>query len=151
MADNAPQSFENHAMFDPPFHYVLLPIFGLNFIYQCVEFVKFLMYGDGAWLRPLVTLILAFGFLLLTFKARIYSLKVQDRLIRLEERLRLASILPEPLRVRISELTEDQLIGLRFASDQEVAGLVQDALDKKLARKEIKKSVRNWRADAFRI
>ena len=94
---------------------------------------------------------LAFGFLLLTFKARLYALKVQDRVIRLEERIRLSAILPETLRTRIPELTERQLIALRFAPDAELTDLVRTALDKKLPPKEIKQAIRNWRPDYWRV
>jgi hypothetical protein len=82
---------------------------------------------------------------------RNYSLRVQDRVIRLEERLRLMSVLPEPLRSRIGELSVQQLIGLRFACDQELPGLVQRALDEKLSSADIKKSVVTWRPDYSRI
>ena len=85
------------------------------------------------------------------FLIRIYPLKVQDRVIRLEERLRLSILLPEPLRSRIPELTEDQLVGLRFASDGEVASLVEKTLANKWTRKEIKANIRNWRPDYFRL
>jgi hypothetical protein len=84
-------------------------------------------------------------------RIRNYALRVQDRVIRLEERLRLMSVLPEPLRARIGELTVQQLIGLRFASDQELPGLVQRALDEKLSPADIKKSVVTWRPDYSRI
>ena len=80
-----------------------------------------------------------------------YALRVQDRLIRLEERLRLRDLMDEPLRGRIGELTEGQLIGLRFASDAELPALVQAALAKQLSRAEIKKSITSWRGDYFRV
>jgi hypothetical protein len=84
-------------------------------------------------------------------KTRTNALKVQDRVIRLEERLRLSTLLPEPLRLRIPELTEDQLVALRFASDGEVSKLVDRALKEKLSRKEIKKSIQSWRPDYWRV
>jgi hypothetical protein len=82
---------------------------------------------------------------------RLYALKVQDRVIRLEERLRLTQILQEPLRSRIPELTVDQLCGLRFASDAELPKLVERTLNEKLKRADIKKAIQNWRPDYWRV
>ena len=83
-------------------------------------------------------------------KSRLSTLRVQDRVIRLEERLRLTVLLPEPLRSRIPELTEGQLIALRFASDDELPKLVERALSEKLSREDIKKSIQTWRPDYWR-
>jgi hypothetical protein len=84
-------------------------------------------------------------------RIRIYALKVQDRVIRLEERLRLSTLCSEPLRSRIPELSEEQLIALRFASDAEVAKLAERALNEKLSRADIKKAIQTWRPDYWRV
>ena len=96
-------------------------------------------------------IIFVVAMLVVTLRTRTYSVKLQDRIIRLEERMRLSGLISEPLRSRIRELTESQLIGLRFASDPEVPGLVQETLSKQLARDDIKKAVKNWRPDYFRV
>ena len=95
--------------------------------------------------------VIALAALMAIFKIRLNALRVQDRVIRLEERLRLATILPEPLRARIPELTVGQLIALRFASDAELPALVQKTLNEKLSRDDIRKSIQNWRTDDWRV
>ena len=100
----------------------------------------------GAWL-----LLVSAALLVHAGRMRSYATHLQDRVIRLEERLRLATILPEPLRSRISDLTDSQIIGLRFASDAELPALTQRALDEKLSRSDIKKAVTDWRPDYSRV
>lgn len=152
MAEKMPQTFANHTRFDPPFHFFLVPVFLLGLIMSLVHFFYHLRESSlRGNLHSFLFVLFAFALLGLLFKTRLYALRVQDRVIRLEERLRLMQILPEPLRARISEITETQLVGLRFASDAEIPKLVERALNEKLSRTEIKKSIQNWRPDYWRI
>jgi len=152
MAEKKPQSLANHVRLDPPFHFYLLPIFGLALILSLIHFFAHITHGNiFDHIHAFLLILLAVAFVILMLKTRLYSLKVQDRVIRLEERLRLTQLLPEPLRSRIPELTEDQLIGLRFASDAEIPKLVERTLKENLSRADIKKAIQNWRPDYWRV
>lgn len=152
MAETKPQNLSNHTRWDPPFHFYILPIFVLGLILTLVHFFAHITHGDVRdHIHAFLLILLAVAFLLLAFKERLYALKVQDRVIRLEERLRLMQLLSEPLRSRIPELTEDQLCGLRFASDAEIPKLVERTLNEKLKRADIKKAIQNWRPDYWRV
>ncbi len=140
-----PQSAANHTMFDPPFHYMFVPAVLVLLIYSIYNAIM----APGLASAMFIVLIIAVA--LAGFKARIYALKVQDRLIRLEEQLRLHRLLPEALRPRIDELTEDQFVGLRFASDAELPELVTKTLANNWKRKEIKEAIKHWRPDYFRV
>ncbi|MFT4112806.1 DUF6526 family protein [Silvibacterium sp.] len=140
-----PQSYNHHSKVQPPFHYFLVPVLFANFIVCLVWLIR--RPGAGtAWL-----VVMAAALVVMMSLLRNNSLKVQDRLIRLEERLRLAALAPETLRARIPELSVDQLVGLRFASDAELPALAQRALDEKLNRKQIKQAIQNWRTDDWRV
>ena len=140
-----PQSFANHAKFDSPFHFFVLPVLLVNIF--VVAFFYFRSPGlGGAWIVLVSVALLVFA-----GRTRSFVTHLQDRIIRLEERLRLSTVLHEPLRSRISELTDSQLVGLRFAGDAELPLLVQRALDEKLSRREIKKAIVDWRPDYARV
>ena len=151
MADQTPQTYANHTRYDPLFHFFLIPVFAFGLVMSLVHFFYHLSESDFRDnFHSFLLIVLAVAMLTLVFKVRLYSLKVQDRIIRLEERLRLAQLLSEPLRSRIPELAENQLVALRFASDAEIPKLVERALNEKLNRKEIKKAIQNWRPDNWR-
>jgi hypothetical protein len=139
------QNLANHARFDPAFHGFLF--FGA--IAMLIAAIVHVVMYPNWW--GAVAIFGVLWLIVLMFKVRLYALKVQDRVIRLEERLRLQTILSEPLRARVGELNEGQLIALRFASDSEAAGLVEKTLAGKLDRKAIKESVQQWRADNWRV
>ena len=145
MANATPQSLANHVRFDPPFHFFLAPIGLAAIILSLVLLVR--QPGMGSVLGVLLSV----GFFMIAAKARGYALKTQDRVIRLEERLRLSMLLPETARSRITEFTEPQLIALRFASDAELPALAMRTLNEGLTKKQIKTSIQNWRADYFRV
>ena len=152
MAETKPQTLANHTRRDPPFHFFILPVFVLGLILSLVHFFAHITEGDMRdHIHSFLLILLAVALLTWVFKTRLYALKVQDRVIRLEERLRLMQLLPEPLRSRIPELTEDQLCGLRFASDSELPKLTERTLNDKLSRGEIKKAIQTWRPDYFRV
>jgi hypothetical protein len=140
-----PQSFKNHAKFDPSFHFFLAPVALLMVIGTIVECVR-----NPSWMAA-AHILVALWALVATFKIRLYALKVQDRVIRLEERLRFERVLPPDLKPRIAEFTVAQLVGLRFASDAELPGLARKVLDEKIAkRKAIKQMVKTWKPDYLR-
>jgi hypothetical protein len=142
---NKQQSFSNHAKFDPPFHFFVLPVFLINIL--VVGYLLFRYPGTGgAWL-----LLVSVSLLVLAGRVRSWATHLQDRVIRVEERLRLAGVLTEPLRSRIIELSDSQIVGLRFASDAELPTLVQRTLDEKLSRSDIKKAITDWRPDYSRV
>jgi hypothetical protein len=145
MAEKVPQSLANHARFDPPYHFFVAPVFAITVIVAVVHLVKHPCF-NSAWL-----VVFAVAAITALFKIRLYALKVQDRVIRLEERLRLAILVDKPLRARITELSEAQLVGLRFASDAELPALAARAVAEKLSQKGIKKAVTQWRPDYWRI
>ena len=145
MPEKMPQTFANYTRLDPPYHMFIVPVTGISLLVAIWNLIQ----NPGFYSAWLV--VVATAAVVLVLKVRLYALKAQDRVIRLEERLRLASLLPQSLCPRIGELSESQLIALRFASDPELPGLVEKALSGKLAGAEIKKAIVTWRPDYWRI
>jgi hypothetical protein len=143
-----PQDYKNHARLDPPFHFFILPVFLLNFIFAIYHTIHH--WPDDPRLH-IWWIIMAFTLFLFAGIARTQALRAQNRIIRLEERLRLAVLLPAAEHDKIPQLTTSQLIALRFASDQEVAGLALKAIAQNLDQKSIKQAIVNWRADYERV
>lgn len=139
---NKIQNFEHHAKTVPVFHFVVLPIFLLNVFWSIYRL------ATVHSMESVVSLLLAVAFLLLAFCARTFALRVQDRVIRLEMRLRLLQVLPADMKANVPDFTVEQLVALRFAGDDELPELARKVRDEKLTdRKAIKKLVRNWQAD----
>jgi hypothetical protein len=139
------QNLKNHARIDPPYHFVLFGVLVVNLAYAVFHLFRHFGFSSG-WL-----VVLSLAAFVLLVKVRTYPLKVQDRVIRLEERLRLQTLAPTEWHTQMCNLTEDQLIGLRFAADDEVVALAKQALEEKLTRKQIKERIKDWRADDWRI
>ena len=145
MAEPQPQNFANHRRIVPPYHVGIFGILAVNAIWRLVALVRW-----TSWIA-LLDLLVAVALLGLSFYARIFALTVQDRVIRLEMRLRLREILPADLKGRIEELSPGQLVALRFAGDAEMPDLVREVLTNAIrSRDEIKRRVKNWVPDYLR-
>ncbi len=139
------QDLKHHARFDPAFHLIGF----LALVVNLIVAITYLVRHPSFWSAWFVVLSIAIVFPY--FRIRLYPLKVQDRVIRLEERLRLQALAPQEWHSQLSHLSEDQLIGLRFAGDDEVVALAKQALEQNLTRKQIKERIKNWRADEWRV
>lgn len=137
------QNLKNHNKLVPIFHLFAIPVFVTNFVWSLIRLrtLEFTFAG-------IFGVILAAALVILVFEARLFALAVQDRVIRLEERLRYKQLLPADMQARTSELTINQIVALRFASDAELPDLMRKVLDEKLtARKPIKQLIKTWRPD----
>ena len=149
------QSFSNHGKIVPTFHFFVIPVLVLNVIWDIVSISRISAHSAislTVLTGFIVSILVSIALLVLAFLARIFALGVQDRVIRLEERIRYERLLPEDLKARIGEFTINQLVSLRFASDAELPTLARTVLDGKMGeRKAIKQMVQNWRADYQRV
>ena len=140
------QNFRNHTKLVPTYHFFVLPVLVANFLWSL-----FRLWNLRFSFAGIFGVIFAAALVVLAFRARLFALAVQDRIIRLEERLRYERVLPEELRWRAEELTVNQIISLRFACDEELAQLMGKVLDEKLTeRKAIKQLIKDWRPDYLR-
>lgn len=146
MTQAVPQTYQTHRRFVPAYHFVTSGILLLNFIWSVV--VIFRHFSASAVMNAFT----AVALLLLFAYTRAFATGNQDRIIRLEMRLRLERLLPPDLKGRIGEITPRQLVGLRFASDAELPGLARQVLgDKSLTGEQIKKLVKTWEGDYLRV
>lgn len=144
MAEPA-QTFQNHAKFVPVYHFVAFPLIVINLIWTWYRLVR-LQTVDS-----LVAALTATALVILFFMARVFALRVQDRVIRLEMRLRLREVLPLGLHPRIADFTPSQLVAMRFASDAELPDLATAVLrDHIHDKKVIKQMIKEWNADHLR-
>ena len=140
------QNFKNHAKFVPLFHFFSAPVLIMNFVWCCVRLWKSHFAIEG-----FLGVVVAAGLLGMLLCGRLAALAVQDRVIRLEERLRYAELFPEDLKARIGDFTIAQIVSLRFASDAELPALARKVLNENLQdRKAIKQLIQNWKADYAR-
>jgi len=140
------QSYANHTRWHPVFHFFIVPVMLINFVWAIVDFIKSPGANQGWWIVVSAALV---G---LTLIARTNALKAQDRIIRLEERLRYQQLLPAELAQQFGSLAVRSVIALRFASDEELEGLIREVLGGRLTNSaEIKKAIKNWRGDTFRV
>jgi len=146
MAANSTQSLANHRRYDPAWHFAGVLIVAAGFVVAVIHAIRHPEGYFNWWFA-----VYALGILLVVARARAQTLLVQDRVIRLEMRLRLKDVLPPALGARIGELSVGQLVGLRFASDAELPGLVERCLSGQLVtRNAVKKEIKNWQADWLR-
>ena len=145
MSEKRPQNYANHVKWVPLFHYVAMPLLGINLVLALAGLL------NGITIETVNRIGAAVGMMLALLFARVSALTAQDRVIRLEERLRMERLLPDDLKPRIDDVSTAQCVALRFASDGELPDLVRRALDEKADQKTIKQAIRNWRADYQRV
>ncbi len=142
----SPQTFANHTRWQAPFHFFVIPVMLINIIWSIVIFVKGPGWNSGWWI------IVSLALVVMATLVRLNSLRVQDRLIQLEERLRYQQVLSAALLPQTSALRTSQIIALRFAGDHELEELMGAVLAGKFAKtREIKLAIKSWRADTFRV
>ncbi len=145
----AEQSYKTHVRWFPLFHFVVIPLLLLNLIDHAVRI--YTRTGDER-IEQIFWTILSITLILMALAARLMALKAQDRVIRLEERIRHQQLLSDELLAKATGLDVGQIIALRFASDAELPGLVERTLNGEFAKtSDIKMAIKDWRADYHRV
>ena len=140
------QNFANHARFVPPYHYVAFPILLVNLLYRLYWL------SGGLTFDAILDVLVGVALIIVAFFARVFALGAQDRVIRLEMRLRMRELLPDDLQGRINDFTPTQMVGLRFASDAELPALARKVLDENIVKATpIKQAVKDWQPDLHRV
>jgi len=146
MTNTNPQTYATHTRWQPTFHFFVVPVMVINFIWSVVQFVMTPGWNSGRWV------VVSLALVMLTFLVRLNPLKTQDRIIRLEENLRYQQVLSPALLQQTSTLRPGQIVALRFASDDELEELLLAALAGRLTSPaQIKQAIKNWRSDTFRV
>ena len=146
MSDSQDQTYSNHTKFVPLYHYIGAPVVVALFVWNVRHLINAPTVESG------ISMLSAVAVLILFALVRQFPLKAQDRLIRLEEQLRLMRLLPADLQGRIGEFSVHQLVALRFASDAELPELARKVLNEKItSRKEVKQQIKTWRPDTYRV
>ncbi|MCD9187278.1 MAG: DUF6526 family protein [Pyrinomonadaceae bacterium] len=140
------QDYQNHTRYFPLVHFVITPLLFINLIWQIVDLSRFKTWDEAN------DLLIAVVLMLMSIAARAQAMRAQDRVIRLEERLRYREILPNDLFERSKSLRTGQIIALRFASDEELPALIEKTLNGEFEKtKDIKQAIKNWRGDYLRV
>lgn len=140
------QNFKNHGRLVTGYHKVLYPMLLAGVIGSCINLNQ--SCANGNCYAASLILLLFITVMLAAYFSRSFALKAQDRAIRAEENMRHFLMTGKPLP---SALTTRQIIGLRFASDEEFIELINDAIENKLNSKQIKAKIKNWKADHYRV
>lgn len=138
------QDYDTHTRYYHLHHFIIMPLAFFLFIWTCILTLE---NPDENWLYILVGVL----FILISFNARIYANKNQDRIIRLEMRLRYFQLTNAPFTEKENLLNIKQIVALRFASDEEILDLIDKAILQNLTPKEIKKSIHEWQGDFMRV
>lgn len=146
MGQTVPQSYANHTRIVPAYHMIAFPILVVNLAWSVYQL------WQAFSVATIVNTLVAIALVILFFCARVFALTVQDRVIRLEMRLRLERLLPREQHAHIDKLSIDQIVALRFASDEELPTLFRRVLEENIGnRKQIKQMIKTWTGDYLRV